>query len=98
MIHALDHVAAPGDCPGRPPPHCFACRRGFSGLGNNRVIDIADGVIATLLLLPAVFDDGRRTAVRRFLSYRAIACAAWSRTAFISGIPRYCRSLPYLHR
>jgi peptidoglycan/LPS O-acetylase OafA/YrhL len=37
------------------------------------LIDVADGVIALFLLLPAVFDDGRRVAVRRFLAYPLVA-------------------------
>lgn len=38
-----------------------------------RLIDITQGVIAALVLLPAVFDDGRRTAVRRFLGHPVVA-------------------------
>jgi peptidoglycan/LPS O-acetylase OafA/YrhL len=45
----------------------------FRDIGNHRLMDITDGVIATFLLLPAVFDDGRRTPVRRFLGHPIVA-------------------------
>jgi peptidoglycan/LPS O-acetylase OafA/YrhL len=41
--------------------------------GVDPLIDVTDGVIATLLLLPAIFNDGHRTPVRRLLGYRLVA-------------------------
>jgi peptidoglycan/LPS O-acetylase OafA/YrhL len=41
--------------------------------GVDPLIDVTDGVIATLVLLPAIFDDGHRTPVRRLLGYRLVA-------------------------